>query len=232
MDPIDTIILAGGLGTRLRQAVPDLPKPLAPVNGRPFLDILLRQLAAFAGIRKVVLAIGYKAEVIKTHYQGNHGHRFDLEFCVENVPMGTGGAILQALPFTGSRDVLVMNGDSYIDFDLERLLATHSERAAEVTMVVTEVEDTARFGSIKLDTSSSRVVEFVEKGSGGGRGFINAGCYLLARKVFEREPLQPVSFEKDILPRHLHSTYAQVARGKFIDIGVPESYRFAAEYLG
>ena len=228
---IDAIILAGGQGTRLRTVVSDLPKPLAPIDGKPFLDILLTQLSDFERVRRVVLAVGYKADLIEARYRNSGDFGFRIEFSVERTPLGTGGALLQALPLTKSADVLVLNGDSYVDFDLSALAEAHARRNAAVTMVVVEVEDTSRFGSVQLDTSDDRVLGFAEKSGSQGRGVINAGCYLLARSAFAHLPAAPTSFEREILPAQLKSTYAHVVNGKFIDIGVPESYSLAADYL-
>jgi len=228
---VDAIILAGGFGTRLQAVVSDVPKPLAPVNGRPFLDIILSQLDRFESVRKVVLAIGHKADAVQARYENVRHHHFDIGFSVEPKPLGTGGAIGKALPLTASRDVLVLNGDSYVEFDLRDLTATHAGNGASVTMVVVEMQNTARFGSVKLDESGKKVVGFAEKSGSEGHGFINAGCYLLARSAFDGLPPEASSFEKDILPQYLASTYAQVVTGKFIDIGVPESYLLADEYL-
>jgi NDP-sugar pyrophosphorylase family protein len=228
---MDAVILAGGFGTRLKEVVPDVPKPLAPINGRPFLDILLHQLGRSGIIRKVILAVGYKAEVIQSRYSAIQNYSFGIEFSVEHVPMGTGGAICQALALTESTDVLVMNGDSYVEYDLDELARRHKENAAKVTMVVTEVDDARRFGSVKLDKSNSKILEFVEKTGSQGRGFVNAGCYMLMRSAFAGLPTVPCSFETAILPQYLGSIYALIAKGRFIDIGIPGSYHFAAEYL-
>ncbi|MFZ1867499.1 MAG: nucleotidyltransferase family protein [Steroidobacteraceae bacterium] len=229
--PVDAIILVGGIGSRLRAVVSDVPKPMAPVRGRPFLDVILTQLAGFAEVRRVILAAGYKAEALRAHYQGAIGLKFDLEFSVENEPLGTGGAIVKALQMTEVPYVLVMNGDSYVDFDLRLLARRHIESRASVTMVVVEVADAGRFGSVALDPDTQKVSGFREKASGAGPGLVNAGCYLLSRAAFSRLPQGPASFERDILPRCLDSTYAIVSTGKFIDIGVPETYAKAAEFL-
>ena len=228
---MDAVILVGGLGTRLRDVVPDVPKPLAPIGGRPFLDIVLKQLSGFGDIRKVVLAAGYRADSLLARYRDDRQFGFEIDFSVEHTPMGTGGAICQALPRTGSDDVLVLNGDSYVDYDLPDLVHAHNRHDAAVTMVVTEIDDTARFGSLKVDIGSAKVLEFVEKSASGGRGFINAGVYLLRKSTFAAEPINACSFEKDLLPRFLACTYAHVVTGLFIDIGVPDAYRSAERYL-
>lgn len=228
---MDAIILAGGKGTRLRPAVADVPKPLARVGERPFLDLLLRQLQRFQSVEKVVLAVGYKSEQIEAEYHNERRFGFPIEFSVEHAPLGTAGAIFLALRNTRSQDVLVLNGDSYVEFDLSALAADHSRHAAAITMVVVEVADAGRFGSVIVDSSSERVLGFAEKTGSSAPGLINAGCYVLARRVFEHIPIEPASFERDVIPRHLASTYAHAVTGKFIDIGTPESYQRAADVL-
>jgi len=231
--PVDAIILVGGLGSRLRTVVSDVPKPMAPVRGRPFLDVILAQLDAFAEVRRVILAAGYKAEALRAHYQGAGRGNFDIdiELSIESEPLGTGGAIVKALQMTQGPHVLVMNGDSYVDFDLRLLARRHIESRASVTMVVVEVPDTSRFGSVALDTATHKVTGFREKAQAAGPGLVNAGCYLISRAAFSRLPQGPASFERDILPGCLDSTYAIVSTGRFIDIGLPETYAKAAELL-
>jgi NDP-sugar pyrophosphorylase family protein len=228
---MDAIILVGGLGTRLREAVPDVPKPMAPIGGSPFLDIILKQLGGFGDIRKAVLAAGYKADHLLARYRDNRQFGVEIDFSVERTPMGTGGAICQALPSTDSESVLVLNGDSYVDYELSGLVETHNQHNALVTLVVIEVPDTTRFGSLKTDPGSGKVLEFMEKGDSKGRGLINAGVYLLRRSAFEKMPLEAASFERDFLPGLLARTYAHLVNGLFIDIGVPDSYRIAETYL-
>lgn len=228
---VDAIILVGGVGSRLRPVVSDVPKPMAPVNGRPFLDVILAQLSTFPDVRRVILAAGYKAELLQSHYPGASGFKFSIEFSIESIPLGTGGAIAKALLRTDSAKVLVMNGDSYVDFDLGLLVSCHDENQAAVTMVVAEVPNTARFGAVDLDADGVKVVGFREKSLALGPGLVNAGCYLLSREAFDGVPQSPASFERDVLPNYLGSTYAVISTGKFIDIGVPESYADAAAYL-
>jgi len=229
--PVDVIILVGGLGSRLRAVVSDVPKPMAPVRGRPFLDVILAQLARFAEVRRVILAAGYKADTLQAHYQGATAFNFDIELSIENEPLGTGGAVVKALRMTEVPYVLVMNGDSYVDFDLRVLARRHIESRASVTMVVVEVADIGRFGSVDLDINTQKVTGFREKAQATGPGLVNAGCYLISRATFSRLPQKFASFERDILPCYLDSTYAIVSTGRFIDIGVPETYAKAAEFL-
>jgi NDP-sugar pyrophosphorylase family protein len=228
---LDAIILAGGKGTRLRSVVADRPKPLAQVDGKPFLDILLEQLAAFAEVRTVVLATGYLADMIRERYEGNRRFGFEIRLSPEEQPLGTGGALLAALPMVESDNILVLNGDSYVDVDLRRLVSFHASQGAALTMTVVEVVDTSRYGSVELDSSKARVVGFTEKGDRGGPGFINAGCYLFSREVLSTRRRGPSSLERDIIPELRDGTFAYVSTGRFIDIGTPESYRQAPEYL-
>jgi D-glycero-alpha-D-manno-heptose 1-phosphate guanylyltransferase len=228
---IDAIVLVGGLGSRLRPVVSDVPKPMAPVKGRPFLDVILAQLNRFPEVRKVILAAGYKAGILRARYEGATGLNFDIEFSIETEPLGTGGAIVKALQMTDLPYVLVMNGDSYVDFDLQLLARCHIENHASVTMVVVEVPDVNRFGSVDLDAGRNKVVGFREKALISGPGLVNAGCYLISRAAFGSVAEGVASFERDILPRYLESTYASISTGRFIDIGLPETYARAAEVL-
>lgn len=226
--PLDVIILAGGLGTRLRPIVRDVPKPLAPINGRPFLDMLLDQLDGFRQIRKVVLAIGYKADRIVSKYREDGCYRFNIQFSIETVPLGTGGAIKKAISHVESDDVLVMNGDTFAEFNLSDLRRLHEENVADITFLITEVPEVGRYSSVHVDSATQRVMQISKKASERGAGLINAGCYLLKKRIFDSVPdAQTLSFEDQILPSLLSSAYALTTRGKFIDIGTPESYSMA-----
>jgi D-glycero-alpha-D-manno-heptose 1-phosphate guanylyltransferase len=220
--PIEAIVLAGGLGTRLRAAVPDLPKVMAPVAGQPFLAHVLRRLERL-GIERAVLAVGYRRETIVAHFGARLG-RIALDYSVEERLLGTGGGIRQALARTSGSPVLVLNGDSHVDFDLEPMRAQHERHAALITVATVEVPDKARYGALQL--SGERLTGFVEKG-GGGPGWINAGVYLLSREIAALFPEVPVfSFENDFLvPRVAElRPLAWRCAGAFIDIGVPEDY--------
>ncbi len=233
METIDAIILAGGLGTRLRDVVSDLPKVLAPVNGRPFLDILLGHLHRSGGIRTVVLAVGYLADKVIKHYRnGATRFHFPVLFSVEATPLGTGGAIRKALGLTETETILVMNGDSYVDVDLEAMAAAHKAKRAAVTIVVKNVPDASRYGTVLMG-GDGRLIAFEEKKEKSSGGYINAGVYLLGRElVTEVEEDAVISWERDMLPRFLDKpVYGFVSQGKFIDIGIPETYRAAGEYF-
>lgn len=219
---MEAIVLAGGFGTRLRQVVADLPKPLAPVAGRPFLAIVLEQLRA-QGFTEAMLAVGYRHEAIR----GAFGERFGalrLSYSVEDKPLGTGGAIQLAARACSGHDVFVLNGDSFAELDFAAMRAAHHRAAARLTVSAVEVADASRYGRLLVE--DSRLVGFAEKGS-AGPGLINAGVYLMRRDLLETLGLpEAFSFELDVLAARLQELRPWVHRasGRFIDIGVPEDY--------
>lgn len=218
---MEAIILAGGFGTRLRQVVPDLPKPMAPVAGRPFLEILLTSLAN-KGFRRVVLSLGYMADKVVSHF-GEHFSGIDLVYEIEQTPLGTGGAIYQALTQCNADHVFVLNGDTFIDLDAANIEA-HWQLHHSPIIVACEVSDTSRYG--RLYTANGRVLGFSEKGV-GGQGLINAGCYVLPKYIFDGFPRGHVfSLEENFLALRVPGERFDlfVCEGHFIDIGVPEDY--------
>ena len=229
---MDAIILAGGKGTRLSSVVNNVPKPLALVNGRPFLDILLSQLNSFSFIKKVILAVGYKSDMIIDRYKDCPNYNFRIIFSIEDKLLGTGGAIKKALALTDTDDVLILNGDSYIEVNIEDMVRFHKVNKALSTIVLKDVDNVGRYGSIEID-DKKRIISFNEKSSIKRSGLINAGVYILRKSLFgDIEGGREISFEKEILPQFVRNdVYGYVVEGKFIDIGVPESYRIAGEYL-
>ena len=224
---MQAIVLAGGLGTRLRGVVPDLPKPMAPVAGRPFLAWLLDQLAD-AGMERVVLAVGYRHEAISRHFGDRH-RGVALRYSVEVVPLGTGGAMRLAAEQVDDDDVFVLNGDTYVELDHRAMHTAQVQAGAAMTMAVHRVDDAGRYGALDLD--GSRVRGFVEKRR-GGPGWINAGTYLLRRDLLRRIPPGCThSFEQDLLVPQLQSIrpLAFAADGLFVDIGVPHDYARAQQ---
>jgi D-glycero-alpha-D-manno-heptose 1-phosphate guanylyltransferase len=225
---MEAIVLAGGFGTRLRTMVPDLPKPMAPIAGRPFLEILLGALAR-KGFTRVVFSLGFLAEKITAHF----GDRFlgmQLVYEIEESPLGTGGAIRAALTQCESDHVFIFNGDTFLDLevgDLEQLWLAHRQPI----IVVREVPDTARFGKVAM--VDGRITAFDEKGVAGA-GMINAGCYVLPRNALDNfAPGEPFSMETEFLAKEIHRTPFNgfVSQGSFIDIGVPEDYLRAQTQL-
>ena len=231
MKDLDAIILAGGLGTRLRSALPGIPKPLAPVNKKPFLDLLLGQLAASGMIRRVAFAVGYKAEAVIARYSGGSTGQ-DIVFSMEKDLLGTGGAIKRALDLTEGGEVLVMNGDSYAELDFAAFRSFHRRRGARFTLALRRVQDSGRYGRVTTG-AGGKVLEFAEKVTGGGPGLVNAGVYLASRSVLARIPEdRKVSLEREVLPGLIGRwLYGFEISGRFIDIGLPETYRAAGKYL-
>jgi NDP-sugar pyrophosphorylase family protein len=221
---VTAAILAGGFGTRLRSVVADRPKVLAPVGGRPYLSYLLDQLTD-ASVADVVLLTGYGAEQVKSTFGENHrGMR--LRYSVEPVPLRTGGALRHALGLLDARRVLLLNGDSYTEVDLAALLDHHDERNADVSLVLCQVHDTSRFGRVEVN-DENRIVRFEEKRKGAGAGWINAGVYVMERRVIGSiRAGVGLSLERDLLPRWIATMHvsAYQTEGRFLDIGTPESY--------
>jgi D-glycero-alpha-D-manno-heptose 1-phosphate guanylyltransferase len=228
---MDAIILVGGKGTRLQKVVSDVPKPLAPIGGVPFLDILLGQLGKYTLIKKVVLAVGYKSEMIIERYKEKKTYHFKIVFSVEKKLLGTGGAIKKALSLTSSEDVIILNGDTFVDVDFEALVNFHIAHKSLLTMVLQKVDDTSRYGMVLID-EHSRIKSFAEKTKTHKNSLINAGIYVINKILFENIGEERLSFEKDILPDFIkHDAYGYVVEGRFIDIGIPETYKIAKEYL-
>jgi D-glycero-alpha-D-manno-heptose 1-phosphate guanylyltransferase len=218
----EAILLVGGLGTRLRAVVADVPKPLAPVAGRPFLAWVLDALAA-RGMRRIVLATGHGAGQVQAAI-GAEWKGMTVVHSVEDAPLGTGGAVRHALRLIEGEGTHVLNGDTFLDYDPRALEAATRAANACVGVALAHVDDAGRYGSV--DVHAGRVVAFREKG-GSAAGWINAGCYFLTREAIDTLPTaERFSLETDWLP-------ARAAAGDiaafedtraFIDIGVPEDF--------
>jgi D-glycero-alpha-D-manno-heptose 1-phosphate guanylyltransferase len=218
---LEAIILAGGFGTRLRQIVPDLPKPMAPVSGRPFLEILLSSLLN-KGFSRIVVSLGFMAEKIINHF-GNNFRGVEIVYVVEGKPLGTGGAIRLSLESCRQENIFVFNGDTYLNLEIEQIEKQWQKHQSSI-IVGRMVEDTARYG--RLIVQNQKIVAFTEKGATGS-GLINAGCYLIKKNELKTFPLQTAfSFETEYLAKKVLQTPFDlfVTEGVFIDIGIPEDY--------
>lgn len=227
---ITVLVLAGGMGTRLSPVIGDLPKVLAPVAGRPFLHYVLHYLRN-QGISDIVLCTGYGAEQVADYCQDGSRWGVHVRYSAEVQPRGTGGAIKHAQPLIASDPFLVLNGDSLVQADLAHLISFHAEKQTWITIVLVEVPDKARFGSVVLASDDS-IAGFNEKGHQGA-GLINAGIYLMERAVLEAMPARcNASVERDVFPCFVgKGLYGMVVPGPFIDIGTPEAYRMAQTVL-
>ncbi len=228
---IDIAVLAGGLGTRLRDVLPETPKILAPVLGKAFLEHLLDRLIR-QGARRVILCLGYRAGDVMAYLEARSFAPLEIWTVVEPKPLGTGGAIASARPLLNSDPVLVMNGDTLVDADLNAFLAGHRTSHAEASILCTEVEDSGRYGRLEID-AHDRVLRFVEKDANTGPAWINGGYYLFGRAALEAiATLSKGSLERDILQRMRPGTiHASRTHGRFLDIGTPETLSLAHEVL-
>lgn len=224
-------ILAGGLGTRLRGIVPDRQKVVARVAGAPFLCRILDQVAA-AGITEVILCVGHQSETVREQLQ-EYCPDNAVRYSVEDRPLGTAGALRQAVELTDSHTCLVMNGDSFLDTSLTEFLCWQRERPRTAAMLLTAVNDVARYGEVTL-SGDNRVTQFREKSATTGPGLINAGIYLLPRNLIQTlPPDQNCSLETHFFPALVQQKklFGLVIAGRFIDIGTPDSYQQAQTFF-
>ena len=230
LSQVTAVILAGGLGTRLRKVVSDIPKVMADISGTPFLCYLLDQLAE-AGIEPVIISTGYKGHVIEEAI-GFSYKELQVDYFREKTPLGTAGALKLVGQVVNTEQCLVMNRDSYTEFDPVSLLMTQNQSNANITIIVKAVEDTSRYGSIQMDEHKN-ITQFTEKGSSTGRGLINAGIYLMNRNLILEIPEKiPCSLEYDYFPSMIgKGIYGYETEGNFIDIGTPESYADASRFF-
>ena len=228
---VTAVILAGGMGTRLRQVVSDRPKVMAEINGKPFLYYVLDQLAD-VDIKRVVISTGYMAdkieEVIGFSYKG-----LKVDYSWEESPLGTGGALKLARQSISTKYCLVMNGDSYTEYDPVSLFMTHKQKNANITILVKAVGDTTRFGTNQMN-KQNEIIKFMEKGSNKGPGLINAGVYVMNTSTIHKIPKKtPCSLEYDFFPKMVGKAICGFdTKGKFIDIGTPKSYSKAEKFFG
>ena len=227
---MEAIILAGGLGKRLKNKIEGLPKSMAPVAGRPFLEILLNQLAR-SGCTRVILSVGHLHHVIQSHF-GTAWRGIGIDYSIESAPLGTGGAIRASLAYATEENVLILNGDTYLQADYAGMMDFHVGLSAQMTIAVTHQPDVARYGGVILQQDC--IAGFEEKGR-TGPGWINAGAYLLSRHIAWPTSLaEKFSFETDFLApeiRRLRPAAFKVD-GFFLDIGVPEDLDRAQTALG
>ena len=225
-----SVILAGGLGTRLRPILPNRPKVLAEVSGRPFLSYIFEQLIS-AGVRKVVLCTGHRAQMILELF-GSTYKSLDLKYSTEDRPLGTAGALRLALPYLSSEYVLVMNGDSFINVKFAGYIDWFVKNKCSASMLLAFVSDTRRFGKVLVD-ESGRVISFKEKGSDSSSGWINAGAYLIKKSLIETIPEEtPFSLERDFFPKLVEQGLCGFKfEGDFIDIGTPKTFALAEDFF-
>ena len=217
------IILAGGMGTRLKDVVKNLPKPMADINGRPFLEYLMENMLQY-GADEFVLCVGHMREIIMDYFKSEF-HGCPVKYSVEEELLGTGGAIKQAFEEFGIEDGIILNGDTFVKMDYaEFYRKMHGEKLG---LALKYVENASRYGLVK--TEGERVIEFTEKKDTDEAGFINAGIYYVRKDLFEGILDKKFSFEKVVLEGMVGKLKPKFCKTEdyFIDIGIPESYRQA-----
>jgi D-glycero-alpha-D-manno-heptose 1-phosphate guanylyltransferase len=225
----EAIILAGGLGTRLSGVIKDIPKPMAPIAGKPFLHYVFQYLSKFP-IKKVILAVGYKYETIEAFF-GTHYLGIEIEYTIENEPLGTGGAISNALKLATGNEIFLLNGDTFFDVDLEALYIHHQLSGSQLTLSLKPMQNFERYGTVELNGTC--ITAFNEKKI-VVKGFINGGVYLLNQSFFNHSKFPAkFSFEKDFMEKsvQLFNMQAFICDGYFIDIGIPKDYEKAQQKL-
>ncbi len=222
----EAIILAGGLGTRLRSVVADVPKCMAPVKGKPFLAYIIAYLEK-QGIQRFIFSLGYKSEII-TGYLNDHFASLEKVYVTEEEPLGTGGAIKAACRHATGKNVLVFNGDTFFDIDLKKLSVFHQQHNAVCSVALKPMINFSRYGTVDINSTNS-IIAFKEK-QFCESGFINGGIYALQANELLTAPLpEKFSFEKDFLEAQTGSgkLFATAFDNYFIDIGIPEDYERA-----
>ena len=223
----EAIILAGGFGTRLKPVVSDVPKPMAPIKNRPFLEILIECFSQ-KGIQHFVISTGYRSEIIETYFKDKYDH-IKISFSKEKEPLGTGGGIKLAMRKIIGDTALVMNGDTLFDVDLGKL--DKFMPLKHPVIFGRKVSDVSRYGHFILD--GEHVLHYQEK-TGSGSGLINGGVYFLPKDMFDQFEIgQNFSLEKNIFGQFNESNPAHVivSNSFFIDIGLPRSYQLAQNIL-
>jgi D-glycero-alpha-D-manno-heptose 1-phosphate guanylyltransferase len=230
LNEVTAVILAGGLGKRLRPVVSDRPKVLANVLGRPFIEHLFERLAGY-GIRRTVLCAGFMADLLDAAYREGFGD-MDIAISRERELLGTGGAVRNALPLVESDPALVLNGDSYCTADFGAFYARHREAGSDRSMLLIRCGDCSDYGRVETD-GDGRVRAYIEKDGSAGPGWVNAGVYLLSTAAIASIPAGgPVSMERNVFPSWIPEGILGVQlEGGFLDIGTPERLAQAEDYL-
>ena len=224
----DVIILAGGLGTRLASVVKDVPKPMAPVAEKPFLDHILNGLP-LGHINKIILAVGYKSNKVIDYY-GDKFKNIPILYSIEEVPLGTGGGIGLALKHVTQDTALILNGDTYFDVNYEEFWETHKDSNTPITLALKQMPSPDRYGTVLMEKNT--IIKFHEKQKELSTGLINGGCYWVDKNIIEVLPkAEKYSFEKDFLELSVQNKYltGYISDGLFIDIGISEDYERAQQ---
>lgn len=230
---MEALILAGGLGTRLREAVPDLPKPMAPIRNRPFLEHQMDYWIG-QGVTRFILSVGYKHGLIEAHF-GSAYRQCPVVYAREDSPLGTGGGLLLGLSQAQGDSVLVLNGDTFFEVNLTQMRVRHDTSQADITVALRRIAHNDRYGEVALDVQGN--VATFSAAASGGEGIINGGVYLVrpaALLGLGYAPGDKVALEQDLFPCLLNTgkrVAGFVSDTNFIDIGIPDDYYRAADVL-
>ncbi len=233
MNNIATVILAGGYGTRVKHLLPNIPKPMASVVDKPFLEWIICYLKQ-QGITQQIISTGHLGEVIEEHFKTHHVKGIDIYCCRENEPLGTAGGFINAVQQVklSPKAWLVMNGDSLIVANFEQLVSYLDDPEVGCVILGVSVDDASRYGSLVFDESNT-LINFAEKKA--GKGVINGGVYLFRNEILEQFPSQfPLSFEYDVFPTLLKKNIkikVHSIEAPFLDIGTPETLPQAETFI-
>ena len=229
---MQVIILCGGLGTRLRDVISDVPKPMAPINGVPFMQLQLDRLSNF-GVNKVVFATGYKKDIIRDYF-GDDYNGMEIVYSEEDEPLLTGGAMKQALQFVDDDYAVVMNGDIWLEIDLNQMLEQTRKTGVQETMAVKPMDNFSRFGNVIIADDGYSVIDFIEK-QPTKHGNVNLGVYAVKKNIFDNLPELGKKFSHEVdylipnIPKQKYGAYKY--DGYYIDIGIPEDYFAFVDYM-
>jgi NDP-sugar pyrophosphorylase family protein len=221
---MEAVILAGGFGTRLKSIVKEVPKPMADINGVPFLEILIKYLKR-QNIKRVILSVGYKKEYIINHFK-NSFLNLEIVYSIEETPLKTGGAIKKALTLVKNEHVFVLNGDTYFNIDLCNMFDKYLENDADIAIALKKMYNFNRYGNVIL--KDNKIIDFQEK-MFCKEGFINGGIYIIKKEMLKNEK-DIFSFE-EYLSRRKENIFGYISNAYFIDIGIPEDYYKAKKEL-
>lgn len=228
---IDVYILCGGLGKRLRSVSKQCPKPMIKIGDKPFLDILLDYMTR-KGFKRFILGIGYRADFFKRYYTNYKNKNISITFCTEKFPLGTGGAVKKAEKTIKSNLFMVLNGDSFCEFNPIDFLKFHRAKNAVLSMLLRKIDNASDYGCVKIN-KQEKITSFDEKNSRNTNCFINAGIYIFNKSILALMPGEKTfSLERDFFPSIIgKNCFGYKKSGFFIDIGTPERYYKAKKHL-
>jgi D-glycero-alpha-D-manno-heptose 1-phosphate guanylyltransferase len=223
-----TIILAGGMGTRLSSVVTDVPKPMAPVGGKPFLEYVILSLAA-QGLKEIILSVGYKKETIQSYFEDGSRWKVKIVYSEEDAPLGTGGALREALKIADETNCLILNGDTFNSLNFQDMVDFHTSRDSLMTIALAYKRNVQRYGSVKTN-DSGEITGFLEKNEHGS-GYINRGAYVASGVILAHMPVGPFSLENDLFHKLIGlGFFGFITHGLFTDIGIPSTYSYINDH--